>query len=297
MCIQGCCCLGKNDSYLFGVMRRIRALVKHHPEISVIMGIFNCEDTLSLAIDSVLAQTNSDWELILCDDGSEDHTYDVAKQYQERYPDKIVLLKNDRNRGLNYTLNHCLIHAKGCYIARMDGDDLCAPERFEIEAKTLEREPEIAIVSTDMSYFDESGTWGKISHPDYPKAEDFMHGTPFCHAPCMVRREAYMKVKGYSISERLMRVEDYHLWVKMYQAGYSGKNIHQTLYMMRDDRNAYSRRKFKYRINEAYVRKLAIEKLNLPKTNYIYVLRPIVVGLLPKRLYDFLHKRNLQSLD
>ncbi len=260
------------------------------------MGIYNCADTLPMAIDSIIAQTYTNWELILCDDGSNDTTYAIAEQYREQYPDKIVLLKNDRNKGLNYTLNHCLKNSKGRYIARMDGDDLCAPERFEIEVKTLEQEPEIAIVSTDMSFFDESGTWGRISLADYPQPQDFMRGTPFCHAPCMVRREAYMKVKGYSVSDRLLRVEDFHLWVKMYAAGYRGKNIHQVLYMMRDDRNAYSRRKFIYRINEAYVRKLAIKKLHLSKINYIYVLRPIIVGLLPTKLYDLLHKRNLKTL-
>ena len=63
------------------------------------------------------------------------------------------------------------------------------------------------------------------------------------------------KVKGYSISDRLLRVEDYHLWIKMYAKG-SRMNLQEPLYSMRDDRNAQGRRKFKYRLNEAYVKKL-----------------------------------------
>ena len=265
------------------------------PKISVIMGIYNCASTLPEAIGCILAQSFPDWELILCDDGSTDSTLQVAKDYAEDHPDKIIVLHNEINQGLNQTLNRCLNVAKGKYIARMDGDDCCAPNRFEVELAALEAEPEIAIVSTDMDFFDESGVWGTISHPAYPQARDFAHGSPFCHAPCMVRREAYEGVGGYSVGKRLLRVEDYHLWLKMYVAGFRGKNIHQPLYQMRDDRNAYGRRKFRYRLNEAYVRATAVKELNLPIWNYLYVLRPVFVGLLPNFLYDFLHKRRLQQ--
>lgn len=90
-----------------------------------------------------------------------------------------------------------------------------------------------------------------------------MHGSPFCHAPCMVRKEAYDAVKGYTEKKRLLRVEDYHLWIKMYEVGYRGKNIPKQLYLMRDDKAAYKRRKFRYRVNEAYVRGMAVRKLGL----------------------------------
>lgn len=266
---------------------------KKTPLISVIMGIYNCESTLAEAIESILQQTIQDWELILCDDGSSDKTYFVAEKYQEQYSHKIILLRNAQNQGLNSTLNKCLKEASGTYIARMDGDDRCNPRRFEKELEVLEKEKDIAIVSTDMEFFDEGGIWGKISHPDYPEKKDFVKGSPFCHAPCMVRKEAYEKVKGYSVSEKLLRVEDYHLWVKMYKAGYKGKNIHECLYQMRDDRNAYNRRSFQNRINESYVRKLAIKTFHLPVFNYIFVLRPIVVGLMPNAVYDFMHKKHL----
>ncbi len=265
------------------------------PKISVIMGIYNCASTLPEAIDCVLNQSVSDWELILCDDGSTDNTLQIAKDYAKAHPNQIRVLRNETNLGLNATLNRCLAVAKGEYIARMDGDDRCAPERFAVELAALEAEPEIAIVSTDMGYFDDSGVWGNISHPDYPAARDFLHGTPFCHAPCMVRKEAYDKVGGYTEEKRLLRVEDYHLWMKMYCAGYRGKNIHRQLYLMRDDRNAYGRRKFRYRLNEAYVRVLSVRKLKLPIWCCIYALRPILVGLLPKGIYDRLHKKNLRG--
>ncbi len=265
------------------------------PQISVIMGICNCADTLPYAIDSILNQTVRDWELILCDDGSADATFQVAQTYAVRYPGQILLMKNERNMGLNHTLNRCLSQARGAYIARMDGDDLCHPSRFARELEVLEREPEVAIVSTAMTFFDETGEWGKICHSEYPQNRDFLHGSPFCHAPCMVRREAYLAVDGYTEEKRLLRVEDYHLWLKMYGAGYRGKNIQEPLYQMRDDRNAYGRRKFRYRLNEAYVRALVVKELKLPLWGYVYCLRPVLVGLLPRGVYDMLHKRKLHS--
>ena len=76
-----------------------------NPEISVIMGMYNCADTLSEAIESILNQTMKEWELIMCDDGSSDATYEVAELYRKRYPEKMILLRNRENRGLNYTLN------------------------------------------------------------------------------------------------------------------------------------------------------------------------------------------------
>lgn len=265
--------------------------------ISVLMGIYNCADTLADAIESILVQTVQQWELIMCDDGSTDKTYDIASEFSQKYPDKIVVLKNTKNRGLNYTLNKCLSVARGEYIARMDGDDLCAPNRFEKELKAFSDYPQVAIVSTAMEYFDENGVWGSVNHPEFVTSKDFLRGTPFCHAPCMVRTEAIKFVGGYSESKWLLRVEDYHLWIKMYAAGYKGINLKDVLYQMRDDRNAYQRRKFRYRLNEFYVRLIAVRQLNLPIWGYIYAVRPIIVGLLPTKLYDVLHKRNLKLED
>lgn len=266
------------------------------PIVTIISGIYNCADTLSEAMESILNQSFTDWNWIMCDDGSKDETYEVAKAYATRYPDKFILVKNKTNKGLNYSLNRCLEVADGKYIARMDGDDRCASDRLEKEVNFLNEHPEFAIVSSDMCFFDETGTWGRISHPTEPQKADFIKESPFCHAPCMVRREAYLAVNGYTDAPEILRVEDYHLWMKMYQAGYKGYNIHEPLYEMRDDRNAYSRRKFMYRLNEAYVKWLVIRNFNLPIKNMIYVFRPIIVGLLPNFVYDWLHKGRLHKM-
>ena len=264
--------------------------------ISILMGIYNCAGTLPEAIDSILAQSYTDWELVLCDDGSTDETYEVAENYRKRYPDKIVLLKNHRNMGLNHTLNHCLAHASGNYIARMDGDDISLPQRLETELAVLTAEPEIAVVSCPMIYFDGDAEYTS-GNPvcEYPRPEQLVHGPVHCHAPCMLRADVMRRVGGYTVDRRLLRVEDWHLWLKIYAAGYRGKNISQVLYKMRDDRNAASRRKFRYRLNEAYVSALATRTLGLPVWKYVFVLRPILVGLLPGPVYRYLHKRKMNT--
>lgn len=264
--------------------------------VSVIMGIYNCANTLPQAIDSVLEQTYSDWELIMCDDGSSDNTLAVAEAYQKQYPEKITLIQNERNMGLNFTLNHCLKYASGKYIARMDGDDVSLSTRLESEIGALEAEPDIAVVSCSMIHFDDTGdyTQGKPGC-EYPSPSMLVHGPVHCHAPCMLRAKVMQEVGGYSVGKKLLRVEDWHLWIKIYAAGYRGKNLPQALYKMRDDREAAGRRKFRYRLNEAYLSALSVKTFHLPFWQYIFVLRPILVGLLPGPVYRYLHKKKLGS--
>lgn len=252
--------------------------------ISVIMGIYNCAHTLSDALDSLLAQTYQNFEVILCDDGSSDNTYEVALQYADKYKN-FILIKNKENKGLNYTLNRCLQYVNTELVARMDGDDISLPTRFEKEIMILDAKPEIAIVSAAMIHFDEQGEFRTSIIKEYPQPKDFVRGTPFCHAACMVRKKAYDAVGGYSVDKKLLRVEDYHLWFKMYAIGYRGYNIKEPLYKMRDDRAAISRRKFKYRVNEGYVKFVGYKALKLSFYYYIFVLCPIIKGFLPVRLY------------
>lgn len=263
--------------------------------VSVIMGIYNCADTLDEAILSILSQTMGSWELIMCDDGSIDNTYAIAESYRSSYPNKITLIRNTTNMGLNHTLNRCLDLAHGKYIARQDGDDMSLPHRFEAQVKTLEKHPEMAVVSASMSLFDSTGEWGKIARKDYPEKQDLIYGTPFAHAPCLVRAEVMRAVDGYSDETRLRRVEDYHLWYKIYKAGYKGMNLQEILYRCRDDRAAQRRRKMIYRINESYVRWLVFKNLRISPILLPLVIKPILIGLLPSFFYKTLHKIRLGS--
>lgn len=126
------------------------------PEVSVIMGVFNSAKKVGVAIESILNQTFTDFEFIICDDASTDNTYETIKEYAGK-DKRIKLLKNEKNLGLAGTLNICLESARGKYIARMDDDDFSHPQRFEKQIKFLDENPEYAIVGTSKNYFDENG--------------------------------------------------------------------------------------------------------------------------------------------
>lgn len=146
--------------------------------ISVIMGIYNCASTLIEALDSLYAQTYEDFKIILCEDGSCDNTYEVARQYAERH-DNIVLLQNERNMGLNFTLNRCLEYADTEYVARMDGDDISLPQRFEKEIRFLDAHDEYGFVSGQMIYFDKMEIFYVVEKMESHQRKIFFMGEHF----------------------------------------------------------------------------------------------------------------------
>ena len=264
------------------------------PLISIMMGVYNCASTVEEAVHSIIAQTVTDWELIICDDGSSDNTYEVVQELARREP-RIVLIRNDRNMGLAPTLNHCLSIARGTYTARMDGDDLCAPDRFEKELALLESDPTCAVVSCSMLSFDEEGFYGQSVYPERPEISDLLRASPFCHAGCMMRRNVLTALNGYNEHPSVERFEDYDLWCRLYQSGYYGRNLSEPLYSMRDDRNAFHRRKMKYRIR-SFLYGIKIYRAFRPGIRYIpYVIAPVIKGLLPEKLYTFLRRKKLQK--
>ena len=259
-------------------------------KISVLMGIYNCADTLNEAVDAILHQTYQNWQLIMCDDCSTDETYAVAQKLADTYPDKICLIRNVQNEKLQKTLNHCLEYADGEYIARMDGDDTCSPERFEKEIAVLINHPEYSLVSCQMTLFDKEGQFRVIVHGDTPTAKDLLTKSQFCHAGCMMRTTVLKKLGGYSENKNCERVEDYDLWVRMYAAGYTGCNIQEPLYAMRDDRNATKRRTIQNRLNESAVKFRAGRAFHMPLRGFVNGMIPLVKILIPASAYRALHR-------
>lgn len=263
--------------------------------VSVLMGIYNCADTLEEAVNCIIAQSYEEWELIMCDDGSTDGTYAVAEKIVSREK-RAKLIKNDKNLGLAKTLNHCLKYANGEFIARMDGDDVCDKNRFEKEIKALLEDEKAALVSSAMYFYDEHGVHGKIVNPKRPNELDLMRRSPFCHAPCMMRTESLLKVNGYRTDDDTLRIEDYDLWYRMYASGMYGINIEDELYGMREDRNAFLRkRKYIYRINEYKLKKSICKTFKLGIKHRITAFKPLIIGLIPMWIYKILHKRALKA--
>ena len=151
-------------------------------EISVLMAVYNCAGTVRDSIDSILAQTYTNWKMIICDDCSTDETLDVLREYKKRFPEKFIIITNKKNSKLAYSLNHCLKYAEGEYCARMDGDDRCLPERFEKQIEFLRNHPEYDLVGTAMQRFDESG-FGMINYSvDNPDYYTLRRAVPYHHA-------------------------------------------------------------------------------------------------------------------
>ncbi len=276
------------DSIILLLGSKYSTMVK----ISVIMGIYNCSSTLVEALDSLLAQTYQDFKVVMCDDGSKDNTYEVAHNYVCKYPEKFVLLKNEQNLGLNATLNKCLSVVDTPLIARMDGDDISLPQRFETQVMFLEAHPDIDFVSTAMICFDDNGDFRTIRQAsEEPTAKNFIRTTPFFHAPVLIKTSALKAVNGYTVDRRLLRVEDYHLWMKLYVAGYKGYNLMAPLYKMRDDRSAKSRRTWQNRWNEVYVKWVGYRMLHLPFYVYPMCLVPIIKYCIPPFIYEYLHRQ------
>lgn len=260
------------------------------PLISVLMGIYNCAGTLEEAVESILNQTYDNWELIMCDDCSTDNTLEVAKRIALK-DKRICVIGNDTNRTLAPTLNYCLQFARGNYIARMDGDDICSSDRFEKELIFLEKHPEYAVVSCQMNLYDSEGIYRVINYKEMPIKKNLVHNSSFCHAGCMMRTNVLKELGGYSEAKTCKRVEDYDLWVRMYASGYKGYNLQEPLYSMRDDRNAVRRRTFSNRLNESRVKILACKELELGLAQYRYAIIPIVKALIPTVFYRFFHRK------
>lgn len=260
------------------------------PRVSIAMGIYNCETTLAEAIDCIIAQTYVDWELILCDDGSTDGTLTVAETYAAREP-RVRVVRNARNLGLNHALNHCLRVARGEFYARMDGDDTCTPDRLARLVQALDEHPEVALVSSWMTCYDRQGTWGLIRTKPRPDRRDFLGGSPFVHAACMMRTSVLRSLDGYGTEPWLRRAEDLDLWFRLYREGHRGLNLQEPLYHMRDDRAARRRRTLRSRLDEARVLWRGFGMLGLPLPSRIRALRPLLIGLLPSAAYEYLRRR------
>lgn len=171
------------------------------PEISVIMSVYNDEKYIAKAIDSILTQSFSNFELIICDDYSTDRSSNIIEKYVKQ-DNRIVFFKNEKNLGLATSLNRCIERAKGKYIARMDSDDISLPNRFEVEYNYLEDNSDIVVVGCKCQCIDENDEIykdfqihsGSVSFYDAIKKVQIVHPT------VMMRKEALLSVDGYTVN-------------------------------------------------------------------------------------------------
>ncbi|MDD5936879.1 MAG: glycosyltransferase [Clostridiales bacterium] len=264
------------------------------PKLSVIMGVHNTEDKVILdkAILSILNQTYSDFEFIICDDGSTDATCQYIKEYEKK-DKRIVVISNPVNVGLAKTLNNCIDIARGQYIARMDADDISKINRFEEQIGFLECHSEYAFVGCCAELINENGIWGKRTHPEQPGVKAFLWGSPFIHPSIVFRKEVLVQMGGYRVSKETRRLEDLDLFMRLYKAGYRGYNLPSTFFQFREDDRSYARKKYRYRIDEAKIRFRFYREMKMLRVGIFFAMKPLVVGLIPVRLIKLLRQENV----
>jgi len=233
---------------------------------SVIMRVYNNEATLSAALDSMLAQTYENWECVICDDCSTDGTAAILTRYAAKHPERFVLLRNEKNLKLAASLNRCLAFATGELVARMDGDDISLPARFETQVRYLEKHPDVDLMGTAMRRFSETGGLADIIYaPLEPNRFSLHNAIPFHHATIMTYKRVYDALKGYVSLPRTVRAEDWDLWVRFFHAGFAGANSSEVLYLVREDEKALQRRTFHARWQNYPTARIGYRLLGYPK--------------------------------
>lgn len=187
------------------------------PIVSIIVAVYNDEKRVAEAIESALAQTLEDVEVIVVDDGSTDNTPEVL----ERYRDRITIIRQ-QNRGVSAARNAGIAASHSKYVCFLDSDDMLTPNKAEAQASFLDRHPKIGLCSGIWQRADEPArSSSKIRRPRFPKSQVLMRRLAFgsifpVNAP-LVRREWLEKVKG--LDERIKSAEDWDLWCRLSAAG------------------------------------------------------------------------------
>lgn len=261
--------------------------------ISVLMGVYYHKETLALlerSVESILAQTVSDLELLICDDGSRDEARRYLEQMAER-DGRIRLVRPGACFSLPEKLNACLRAAKGEWIARMDDDDYAHPLRFEKQLAYLRLHPEILFLGTNVNLIRGGEFVGKRCLPSYPSVRDFYMTQPFIHPTLMFHREILEAVNGYSESNHCVLCEDYDLLLRLYTAGYRGANLQECLLDYTLPLKEKGKRTMKHRWNEVVTRYIRFRELELLPKALPWVIKPVIVGLLPEKLLGYLKRR------
>ena len=176
------------------------------PRVTVLMPVYNAQDFLEAAMESILQQTFHDFEFLIIDDGSTDHSVSIIQSFKDP---RIKLYQNERNLGISATLNKGIALATAEYIARMDADDISYPDRLQKQVAYLDANPDCALVSSLVKVITEEGKFLRL---DAFKSEHFYYNLTFIcwiyHPTVMYRKEAVQAVNGYTA----LYAEDFELF-------------------------------------------------------------------------------------
>ena len=188
------------------------------PAISVLIPVWHAVRFLPAALESVLGQTFTDFEVIAIDDGTSDGSAEVLAAFAAR--DSRVRVVRQENQGIVASLNRALELARAPLVARMDHDDVSRPDRFAKQIAYLRQHPEVAAVSGAMDVIDQDGTYLRTDEfPTLPAAiaSELLYRNCICHPAVIARADALRKVGGYRKNAQF--AEDYDLWLRLSEAG------------------------------------------------------------------------------
>lgn len=182
------------------------------PLVTVGIPAYNAERFIGLAIKSVLAQTFTDFELIITDDGSTDDTVAIAHSFSDP---RITVIADGENHGISYRLNQQINLARGKYFVRMDADDIMMPDRIEKQVRYLEAHPNVAIVSGQAIIIDEQnriiGMRCEYNIPRRFGMDDWISGRTLIHPSVAGKIETF---RHYHYRDKYRGVEDIDFWAR-----------------------------------------------------------------------------------
>lgn len=186
------------------------------PKISVILPVWNGEQYLRPAVDSILAQTFTDFELLAVDDGSTDGTIDILESYSDP---RVSIVRLDHG-GIVTALNHGVAAASGEWIARQDADDVSYAKRFALQMEAVGANSRAVLCHTDVALIGRDAAGTKAAHLPRTKAMLALRlcsQNPIVHSTVFFRKDAFLRAGGYIAQER--HAEDFALWGRMLGEG------------------------------------------------------------------------------
>ena len=262
------------------------------PRLSVILSCYNNESTLNRAIDSILAQSFTDWVMICCDDGSTDCSYSILEKYKKEYPDKFIVIHNENNMKLGYSLNCCLEHVNTEYVARMDADDESLPERFKKQIAFLDSNPDLMVCGTQIRVINDLSGMEYVSKIEEKPDKYTRHKrTPFNHATIMCHKEMYDILGGYSEDKSTVRCEDKDLWFRFFDRELKGENILEPLYRTHENKEHIYRTTLASRKNSLFTEWKGYRLLGYPWYWYYKPVMNFCKGFVPRELMVMYYKR------
>jgi glycosyltransferase involved in cell wall biosynthesis len=259
--------------------------------VSIILPTYNGSKYIKRAIESLLTQTFSNWELIIIDDGSSDNTEKIINEYIIK-DSRIIYFKNDTNLGIQKTLNKGLKEAKGGYIARIDDDDEWVDkDKLQKQVHFLNNNSDIVLLGTGVIVVNEEGfELFRYLLPENDKEirSKILGKNCFVHSSVMFKKDAAFNFNGYDESKETRHVEDYDLWLKLGTIGnFANLPIYAVKFTQREGSISSTNKVEQFKKNITLIKNFKNKYPNYARSLIRSYLRIVVYGFILKSPIKF----------